>query len=221
MTGAGGLTIRRPRRGTAFRGSSAEARRRGDEVPGAGGDQSAGRVQLGSERIGRALQERRVVAGGDQCRDAGVAEDVERRTRLSRRSTAVSATHGADDVLRKRPDLRKRGAPATRRNSCRVARSVSRPWARKSSPDALKAGQARDRRAPGERAAARSAVSERICLPARRQPRSAPRERRRSARRRGGGDSEQRQRGRRRRYRSPGGRPLGRRAGREAALGGR
>ena len=74
--------------------------RRRDEVPGAGSDQSLG-VQLVGERVCRALQERGVVAGGDQRRDVGVAQDIERRASLARRSTAVSATNGLDNVLGK------------------------------------------------------------------------------------------------------------------------
>jgi nicotinamidase-related amidase len=59
-----------------------------------------------SERVGRALEERGVVAGGDQRRDARVAQDIEGWTRLARRSTAVGTTNGLDDVLGKRPTIR-------------------------------------------------------------------------------------------------------------------
>ncbi len=60
-------------RGQEFLEALAEARRRSDEVTGARGDQSL-RAQLGSERIGRPLEERGVVPRGDQHRDvAGLA----------------------------------------------------------------------------------------------------------------------------------------------------
>ncbi len=83
----------------------AEPRRGGDEMPGAWGYQSL-RVQLGRQRIGRTLQKRGVVAGGDHCRYVRVAQDIEPRTRVGRRSAAVSATNRLDDVLGKRSAVR-------------------------------------------------------------------------------------------------------------------
>ena len=71
-------------------------------MPGPGSDQSLG-AQLGRECIGGALQEGGVVAGSDERRDAGLPKDVEPWARLSRRSAAVGAANGVDDVLGKRP----------------------------------------------------------------------------------------------------------------------
>src|SRR5262249_37151096 len=97
-----------PRRGTALdvRRTPAprrrSARRPRDEGPGAGGTQPP-RLERGRERIGRALEERGMIARGDQYRDARVAQDIERRACLSRRSTAVSSTNSVNNVLGKRP----------------------------------------------------------------------------------------------------------------------
>lgn len=85
----------------------AKPRRRGNEMPSARGHQSL-RMQLGRKCVGRALEKRGVVAGGDQCRDARAAQDIEFRACVGRRTTAVSATNGLDDVLRKRPAIRNR-----------------------------------------------------------------------------------------------------------------
>src|SRR5947209_16514223 len=79
-----------------------EPGRRGDEMPGSRRYHSLPAERLG-ERVADPLDRRRVISRGDERRDAGVAQDVERRARLAGQLAAVGAAHALGDVLRKRP----------------------------------------------------------------------------------------------------------------------
>lgn len=74
-----------------------------------------------------------MIAGGDEHRDARLAQDVEPRTRLSRRAAAVGAANGVDDVLGKRPVARDGGA-GDRQELAQPCRVGVEAMARTSSP---------------------------------------------------------------------------------------